>query len=64
MLIIFYKVRLMLMSDKYDSMKTNNNFKATTWVYDENTGWIDINQYLRDVKKMLKRLNMELKKTS
>lgn len=52
------------MSDKYDSMKTNNNYKATTWVYDENTGWIDINQYLRDVKKMLKRLNMELKKTS
>ncbi len=52
------------MSDKYDSMKTNNSFKATTWVYDENTGWIDINQYLRDVKKMLKRLNMELKKTS
>ncbi|MDD2554574.1 MAG: hypothetical protein PHP51_08380 [Desulfotomaculaceae bacterium] len=52
------------MSDNYDYRKTGHNHKATTWVYDENIGWIDINQYLRDVKQMLKRLNTELKKIS
>jgi hypothetical protein len=64
MLIIFFRVRLMLMDDKHDRSETSKNHKVTTWVYDENMGWIDINQYLRDIKKMLKRLNSELKRTS
>lgn len=51
------------MDDKHDRSETSKNHKVTTWVYDDNMGWIDINQYLRDIKKMLKRLNTELKKT-
>ncbi|MFX4261087.1 hypothetical protein ACOBQJ_02675 [Pelotomaculum propionicicum] len=46
------------MNNKTDQFKPDY---ATTWVYDERIGWIDINQYLKDIKKMLKELNIKLK---
>lgn len=46
------------MNNKTDQFKKDY---ATTWVYDERMGWIDINQYLKDIKEMLKELNLKLK---
>lgn len=52
------------MSNKYDHFKKNDSRQVTTWVYDEKTGWIDINQFLKDIKRMQKKFYDKLKRTS
>ncbi|NLJ77547.1 MAG: hypothetical protein GX325_09885 [Peptococcaceae bacterium] len=54
------------MGNRYDWLKENKNNKATTaWVYDRHygCGWINVSQYLRDIKKMLQCLDKKYKKT-
>jgi len=53
--------RVAIMSNKYDHFKRNDSRQVTTWVYDEKAGWIDINQFLKDIKRMQKKLNVKLK---
>lgn len=50
------------MSNRYDRLKENKNNKATAWVYDRHYGWINVNQYLQDIKKMLKCFDKKLKR--
>ncbi|NPV72473.1 MAG: hypothetical protein HPY89_01485 [Pelotomaculum sp.] len=35
----------------------------TTWVYDEEFGWIDINLFLSKIKKIEEEINSRCKKT-
>lgn len=52
------------MNKKSDYLKRNDSQPVTTWVYDEKIGWIDINQFLKDIKRLHKKLDVKLKKTS
>lgn len=36
---------------------------GTAWVYDDESGWINVNTFLNKIKKIEEELNKKLKKT-
>lgn len=51
------------MDDKSGDNKKTVSQTNTAWAYDEDRGWININMFLQNIKKIEEELNKKLKKT-